>query len=1144
MDDAQKQLRRAKLQALIEKYHEAMKGDGLLFSERDVIEQFIRPFLGDVLGFPVDDPTRYRTEVRTSTGRPDIVVYPDNGQNIFIEAKRFGRISKLSIARKQLNAVKPHQLWLPGMAKDRIYEEQQAINYAFETGGKWAILTNFETLRLFNARRDWLILSFDGPDTYIQDFDFLMKLSYEAILEGSLDELDGTRYRLDIDEDYLAFINEWREKLGRDLLQNRAKNTWLFTDNKADANMLREVVQRFIDRLVVIRFAEDHFVIPPTLEGIFNLGQTNIYVILQNILHDFFSEFDKHHNSALFAQHLTDQAHFSQKTILDFLGFLNNARYRAMPADILGNTYEQYLGKRLTIEDGDIFTRDNLETRKKQGSYYTPQPMVQFLVDRTLGRYLYATQDGTPDGIPLPDQTRKTSSDIIDLTIIDCASGSGSFLIYAYQVLATFYQAEIKRLEALYESRSLELHQQQLSKVDIQLELIPIKAELERIRQYPRLILEKHIYGVDLDPQAAEVAVVNLMMRALEGQTKNATHADKRLPLLLNQNIKVGNGLVGVLPHEIAPEHHATIAQLIALRAELLTLGHGARHDAVVTEIEALTAALRGHYHQTFAPHFADLPRANPFHWGVEFPEVFFNADGTPKPDGGFTIIIGNPPWEIVKPDLREFYAQYDPKIEHGYKRAQVEKIIADLNHQHPEYLAEYTASTHHIEQTAAYIRQSPHFTHQGKGDPATHKMFVERAWSLLRPDGFLGYVVPSGIYSDLGTKELRQMLFDHGRVIVMAGLSNVRGAFPSIDSRFKFTLFAVQKGGKTTSFPVTFRIGYEDYPPLRDDFDRDDVLRAVLYDKQAYFEMTIPTIKRFSPDTLSLMEFKSADAYRRADKLYANHPRLGDILEGIWNLKFAREFDMTNDRHLFEESEIDSTGAKRLPLYEGKMIHQFDAFFAQPQYWVDEKRGAERLKNKTGTGYREYRLAFRDIAASTNERTLISTILPKNVFANNKVPLIYISDSPNNHQTMLYVCGVLNSYVMDFLIRQKVSTSLNFFYMYTLPMPRIDETHPLFKPIVGRVAQLVCTRPEFDDLWASLGDWVSDLPRATEAPLREVVRAELDALVAHLYGLAHFEYDALLRTFPLVFPNTPEGNTAREKYAGMYVSMKNRLGL
>ncbi|MDX2076714.1 MAG: DNA methyltransferase [bacterium] len=1138
MDETIKKAKRDKLIALNQKYYEAMKGDGLLLSERDVIEQFVRPLLGDILGFPIDDPTRYRTEVHTATGRPDIVIYPDNGQTLYIEAKRFGRISKLPITRNQLSAIKPHQLLLPSMAKDRTYEEQQAINYAFNNGGKWAILTNFETFRLFNARRDWLVLSFDGPDTYIQDFDFLMKLSYENILNGGLDELDGTRYRLDVDEDYLSFINEWREKLGQDLLQNRAKNEWLYATGTPDAKLLREVVQRFIDRLVVIRFAEDHFVIsPPVLEGIYNLGQNNIYVVLQNILHDFFKEFDKLHNSALFATHATDQAHFTQKTILSFLGFLNDARYRAMPADILGNTYEQYLGKRLNIEAGEVFTRDNLETRKKQGSYYTPQPMVQFLVDRTLGRYLYATDDGTPNGSPLPDQTRKTSADIADLTVIDCASGSGSFLIYAYQVLATFYQSEIARLTAEYTRQPIELHKKGMSKLDIQLELVPITAELERItNHYPRIILEKHLYGVDLDPQAAEVAVVNLMMRALEGGKNQTT--DKRLPLLLNQNVKVGNGLVGALPSDISAEHAPQIAKLIALRAELLHLGYGARHDEVVTEIETLTNTLREAYNSTFKPHFTDLSRTNPFHWGIEFPEVFFNADGTPKADGGFSFIIGNPPWEIVKPDLREFYAQYDPKIEHGYKRAQAEAIIQKLNEEHPDYVTEYTASTTNIEQTAGYIRQSAHFSQQGKGDSATHKMFVERAWRLLQPDGFLGYVVPSGIYSDLGTKQLRQMLFDGGRVLVMAGLSNERAIFPSIHRSFKFTLLAVQKGGRTTSFPVTFRIGYDDYPPLKADFDRDDVLRAVLYDKNAYFEMSIPTIQRFSPDSLSVMEFKSPAMYRLADKFYGTHALLGDKVDGAWAIKFTREFDMTNDRHLFLNNPTNADGIAHLPLYEGKMIHQFDAFYAQPQYWVDEKRGAERVKNKPNVFYNQYRLAWREVTGSTNERTLISTVLPPNNFAGHTLWTGYTE----NPKILLFYVAVFNSYCMDWLARMKAGTHITLFLLKSLPMPRIDDNHPLFAPIVRLSAQLVCVRPEFDALWASLGDVVADSTPAISADHRAGVRRELDGYVAHLYGIEHHEYLELLKAFPLVFPNNKEGDKAREAYASGYVDVKNRL--
>src|SRR5690606_21065939 len=113
----------------------------------------------------------------------------------------------------------------------------------------------------------------------------------------------------------------------------------------------------------------------------------------------------------------------------------------------LGNTYEQYLGKTLVLDRGEVKTRDNLETRKKQGSYYTPQVIVRYIVDNSLGRYLYGTANGKPDGQPLAGETRKTSADLTDLRVLDSACGSGSFLIYAYYVLADFYESEKQRLE-------------------------------------------------------------------------------------------------------------------------------------------------------------------------------------------------------------------------------------------------------------------------------------------------------------------------------------------------------------------------------------------------------------------------------------------------------------------------------------------------------------------------------------------------------------------------------------------------------------------------------------------------------------------------------------------------------------------------
>lgn len=1103
-------LERAALDALIAKYDQMTDAAKREISEAGVVSQFIDVLLRDVLGYPTGDPQRYKYELHTQAGRPDITLTMPNGEKLYIEAKRFGVIKELAVGRTLERVVGPQQLEIPGMATDRTPEEQQAINYAFSNGATWAILTNFERLRLFNARRDWLVLSFEDYNDYRHEFDQLMQLSYDSFKRGSLSALSNQRWTVDIDRNYLSFINDMRERLALDLWRNRRRNPWLFdAEGRTRLNELREVVQRFLDRLVVVRFAEDHLVLPSgELRRLYDTFRESSYTFsLTEFIARLFRRFDEKHNSALFALDLVDQAVFSDDLLTDLINKLYEVRYRSMTADILGNTYEEYLGKSLQLDGDVLVVRSNLETRKKQGTYYTPTPLVHYLVDTTLGRYLYATHDGTPDGDPLPDETPRTLDTLGDLTVLDAACGSGSFLIYAYQVLAGFYQRQMGKIGDEIQATIQRMTTAGAIPTDIQIAIAPLQLALEASQDYPRRILERHLYGVDLDPQASELAAVNLMLRALERQGSR-----QKLPLILNQNVKTGNGLVGMRADDTRLHDHAdALAALIRLRLELREVDHlSDRHDAILRELADLRQrlyALIG-----YEAHFTDLERVRPFHWGIEFPEVFFQADGTPKAGGGFTVVVGNPPWEVVKPDIREFYAQFDELIESKYTREKVEQRIAELNAADPRRLTQYEASRQAIEQSARYFQKSGDFVRQGGGDTATHKLFTERAFGLLAAGGRLGYLIPSGIYTDLGTKPLREWLMSAGRIEHLYSFSNERFFFPAVDHRFKFALLAAQKGVVGDRFMAAFRFN----PRVA---IAPNELRAFLSDRANLMEMRYDTIKRFSPDSLSIMEFQSARDYQVAEKLYADHPLLGEQRDDTWNVKFSAELHMTNDRNLFYQSP--ATG--RVPLYEGKMFHQFNPYHGKPQYWVNAEAAAERVKNKTGDAYQGYRLAFRDIAATTNERTLIVSMLPQRVFSGNKAPVISLSDE--NTATMLYFQAAMNSYVMDSLIRQKVSTTLNFFYMYTLPVPRLTSDDPRFMPIVARSAWLVCHDAQgtlydaFRTLWAGV-------PAALGGVLdRQQVRDELDALVAHLYGLSKDDYAHILRTFPLVFPATAAGD-------------------
>jgi hypothetical protein len=270
--------------------------------------------------------------------------------------------------------------------------------------------------------------------------------------------------------------------------------------------------------------------------------------------------------------------------------------------------------------------------------------------------------------------------------------------------------------------------------------------------------------------------------------------------------------------------------------------------------------------------------------------------------------------------------------------------------------------------------------------------------------------------------------------------------------------------------------------------------------------------IKKLSPDSWSIMEFKNERDIIIAEKML-RFPLLGEQLADTWNLKLTREFDMTNDSYLFKTENAEG----RLPLYEGKIIHQFTHVWGEPKYWIDELEGRKAVlgSKKEDSGqvldYQGYRLAFRDVAASTNERTMIATILPPNVFTGNT---LVTSMSPKNNSELLFIVALLNSFVADALIRQKVTAHCNMFYIYQLPIPRLTEKDPQFKAIVERAAALICTTPEFDDLKQAVG---VQAPLATGKQSLHSCRAELDAMIAHLYGLTEDEFAHVLNTFPIV---------------------------
>jgi hypothetical protein len=389
------------------------------------------------------------------------------------------------------------------------------------------------------------------------------------------------------------------------------------------------------------------------------------------------------------------------------------------------------------------------------------------------------------------------------------------------------------------------------------------------------------------------------------------------------------------------------------------------------------------------------------------------------------------------------------------------------------------------------------------------YKLFLEQCFNLLRDGGRCGIILPTGVYTDLGTKQLREMLFSQCRLDNLFSLSNERFIFEGVDHRFKFCLIDFEKGKKTEEFNTTFRIDPREAI-------RPNELGTFLYDRSQQLKIPVSLVQQLSPDSLSVMEFKQAIDIQIAKKM-TQYPLLGDRLEDTWNLKLKNEFHMTNSSHLF--TSIPSTN--NLPLFTGKMFHQFTLTDEKPVYWIDEKIGREALirkeeKNAQFFDYQSYRWVHRRIARNTDSRTLICSITPKNVFTEVNSTTLDLKKSGMSKQEMLVFCSMCNSFVLDWILRQRVSSTINMFYIYQLPVPRIQKGDRWFNEIVHHAARLICTTPDYDTLAQEIG-LENHKNGAIDETERAHHRAQLDGIIAHLYQLTETEFRHILSTFPIV---------------------------
>lgn len=822
-------------------------------------------------------------------------------------------------------------------------------------------------------------------------------------------------------------------------------------------------------------------------------------------------------------------------------GSLARVNWKDMGPEELGSVYESLLELVPRVSgDGRRFSFAPVEesagnTRKLTGSYYTPDELVQQLLDTALEPVIAARLASRPDS---------AEAALLSLRVVDPACGSGHFLLAASRRLAG-------RLAQLRAEGT---------------------ATADEYRHALRDVVNHCIHGVDRNPMALELARMALWLeaftpdRALGFLDHHLACGDALLGLIdlgvlrdgvpaaafkaLTGDDKAAAKRLGALNRAGAKALEAVKKGQLALDFDTAGLGQAfadldQADDGAVEDVEAKRARFRHLESQArktplavaadlvmaaflspvsertealvptsrevlwmldgsgvVPPALAAAARsvcreASVLHWRLAFPQVFST--------GGFDVVLGNPPWERIKLQEQEFFATRAPAIAEAPNKAARDVLIRELEAAEPgtpeaALHSAFIAAKRAAEGASVFCHQDIRYPLTGTGDVNTYALFAETALRIVAPGGRCGLVVPTGIATDDSTKAFFGHLSQGGRLVSLYDFENRDGIFPAVDSRQKFSLLTI--GAASQAEFAFFATKVSD-----------------LQDSRRRFRLGPADFALINPNTLTCPVFRSEMDAELTKKIYARVPVLIDESKGEegnpWGLSFTRLFDMSNDSHLF----ATAPGEGLVPLYEAKMIHQFDHRWASygpdgaaadvpdtdkadpdfevtPRYWVPRSEVEERLDAK---GWKHgWLMGWRDIARATDERTVIASLLPA-VGVGNKIPLMLA------HNVTAQQCAALlanlSSLTCDYAARQKVGgTTLNYFIYRQLPLlPPTTYSPDDLAFLVPRVAELTCTSN-------SVSAWAEELGAAAasrwDPERRAALRAEIDAWFARRYGL------------------------------------------
>ncbi|WP_456394317.1 Eco57I restriction-modification methylase domain-containing protein [Thermococcus sp.] len=1103
-------------------------------------EFLFRPLL-DHLGL------EWAPEIRLDRrGWVDYLVKTGTTNPVAVELKAMHKIS----GHNRIKLVPLEQVYNQ-MKADR---NNQIIKYLKAAEVDYVILTNLIDVYYFNREAVYEFKPF-----HKESFGrFIKELGEVGDLWELVRRKEDRTPRYDLDEMFFNDLKGWYKTL--------EKVRWK-VENPS------EHVVHLINKFIFVKTLEDHSLIP--FRFLYDAYVTAEHKWapkgMKKMLTEFFSEVDgwfyTYYDTELFKKSVLDALEddegnmksFGQRTklILGVEGWrgafqrgLLYYNFRKIDEDIFGKAYEMFLAER----------------RKQMGIYYTPSEITRYMAKRLVEQLFMPVKDELVSVLNSEkvdsEKAWELAKKLTSIAVIDPACGSGSFLIKVLREIYGVYD-EIDEKTAWadkYKDVLKELAEPQ----DIRERKKLIK-EIRKFlgfgthrRMLISLIILRHIYGVDLDERAIDVAKVNIWKEAIklepsEFRYKNLGSEEHILPDL-EMNLINGNSIVSLPDDEVVGLMGEFREEIRALWEKRNAYLENPLNPEVLEGMEEIKAKIREKLIEKMREKGWDFEK--PLFYPLEFFFLYFDENGEPLPkeERGFHGVIGNPPWETVEPMEKEFVALHEELFKDVFPRGVTKFSISGKEFKKkfnkklkssPEIQALWDKYYPRIKRLSEFVRSRYKFSTEGK--VTLQKVFLERAIELSK--GAVNLLIPSNFHTDEGAMPLRREIFENHCLKELISFENRgNGWFKDVDSRFKFDIVFFTKEKCNRPFRAAFYVTRRDYEEFieKNGGTFEDFINAVA------FKYPVELIPKMSPGVLGVVEFRRKEDVKLIQKIHGDWKLLK---EHGWDM-FQGDFNMTKDNDIF------NTSRRGFPLIEGKMIHQYEPFFAEPRYWVEEGRGRERLLSKELSrvrrflkaegerlglsgrelrkfidenyelakesfengkfklDYEEYRLVYRRIARSTDERTLISCVLPKKVFVSESIPYFKpfryaiadgrIVQEKIPYEDVLYLMALLNSFVLDYYIRQRVSANLNMFYIYELPIP---ETKPETKRRIVELAfKLLYRKGVYDEMARELGIKAKEVLNEDE---RREIRAELEAIIAgDIFGLTKDEMKYLLSTF------------------------------